>query len=195
MGLHGPAPFPQRHFDIKRVEDMVGGYALVADRPATMRMRNPHEHLERPLSDTESAVLASVAGSALTVAAGVLTVCEQLDNSVWRTGSGGSGIRAVGPCRGVTAQAHRRWGRQSSMIRLEQLCANDQINLGVRGCRGSLDRGSTAAAANNAALSRDKFGETSSSRASPIAPWSLGAGCRGHRLPAACHYAAVGGRS
>jgi hypothetical protein len=112
--------------DIKRVEDMVGGYALVADWPATMRMRNPHEHLERPLNDTESAVLASVAGSALTVAAGALTVCEQLDN--WY---GGLAVVAAVSARlalpSVTAQAHRRWA-DKLMIRLEQLCANDQIN-------------------------------------------------------------------
>jgi hypothetical protein len=112
--------------DIKRVEDMVSGYALVADWPATMRTRNPHEHLERPLSDTESTVLASVAGSALTVAAGTLTVCEQLDN--WY---GGLAVAAAVSARlalpSVTAQAHRPRA-DKLMIRLELLCTNDQIN-------------------------------------------------------------------
>src|SRR5262249_34494492 len=65
--------------DLTRVEDIVGQYARVADWPATMRCRNRHEQLERPLSDLESSVLASLAGSALTVVAGALTIWEQLD--------------------------------------------------------------------------------------------------------------------
>jgi hypothetical protein len=112
--------------DIKRVEDMVQGYAQVADWPATMRARHPHEQLERPLSDTESSVLASLAGSALTVAAGALTVCEQLDN--WY---GGLAVAAAVSARlalpSVTGQAHRRRA-DKLMLRLQQLCANDQIN-------------------------------------------------------------------
>jgi hypothetical protein len=124
--LHTARHHSLNEADIKRVEDMVRGYALVADWPATMRTRNPHAHLERPLSDTESTVLASVAGSALTVAAGALTVSEQLDN--WY---GGLAVAAAVSARlalpSVTAQTHRRRA-DKLMIRLEQLCANDQIN-------------------------------------------------------------------
>jgi hypothetical protein len=50
--------------DLGRVEDMVGGYARVADWPANMRSRSPHDHLERPLSEAESTVLAVLAGRA-----------------------------------------------------------------------------------------------------------------------------------
>jgi hypothetical protein len=110
--LHTARHHSLNETDIKRVEDMVRGYALVADWPATMLARNPHEHLERPLSDT--------------VAAGALTVCEQLDN--WY---GGLAVAAAVSARlalpSVTAQAHRRRA-DKLMIRLEQLCANDQIN-------------------------------------------------------------------
>jgi len=124
--LHSARHHSLNDNDIKRVEDMVRGYARVADWPATMRTRNPHEHLARPLSDTESTVLASLAGSALTVAAGALTVCEQLDN--WY---GGLAVAAAVSARlalpSVTEEAHKRRA-EKLMLRLEQLCANDQIN-------------------------------------------------------------------
>ncbi len=112
--------------DIKRVEAIVGGYAQVADWPATMRSRRRHEGLERPLSETESTVLALLAGQALTAAAGALAVCEQLDN--WY---GGLAVAAAVAGRlavpGVTVEAHRRQA-DKLMTRLEQLCANDHIN-------------------------------------------------------------------
>lgn len=124
--LHAARHHSLTDTDIKRVEDMVLGYAQVADWPATMRQRHPHEHLARPLSDTESSVLASVAGSALTVAAGALTLCEQLDN--WY---GGLAVTAAVSARlaqpSVTEEAHKRRA-DKLMLRLEQLCANDQIN-------------------------------------------------------------------
>ena len=111
--------------DLARVETIVGQYARVADWPGTMRSRNRHEHLERPLSDTESGVLASLAGSALTVAAGALTMWEQLD--AWY---GGLAVTAAAAARSalpsVTAEAHRRRANKL-MLRLEQLCANDHI--------------------------------------------------------------------
>ena len=111
--------------DLRRVEDMVGGYARVADWPANMRSRIPHDHLERPLSEAESTVLAVLAGQALTVAAGALTVCEQLDN--WY---GGLAVAAAVAGRlalpSVTIEAHRRRA-DKLMTRLEHLCANDQI--------------------------------------------------------------------
>jgi hypothetical protein len=112
--------------DIKRVEEIVGGYAQVADWPATMRSRRPHEGLERPLCDTESAVLALLAGQALTAAAGALTVCEQLDN--WY---GGLAVAAAVAARlavpSVTVAAHRQRAAKL-MTQLEQLCANNHIN-------------------------------------------------------------------
>jgi len=124
--LHSARHHSLKHSDIERVEEMVRGYAQVADWPATMRARNPHAELERPLGDTESSVLASLAGSALTVAAGALTVCEQLDN--WY---GGLAVAAAVSARlaapSVTAAAHKRRA-DKLMLRLEQLCANDQIN-------------------------------------------------------------------
>jgi hypothetical protein len=124
--LHSARHHSLNDSDIKRVEDMVRGYARVADWPATMRARNPHEHLARPLCDTESTVLASLAGSALTVAAGALTVCEQLDN--WY---GGLAVAAAVSARlalpSVTEEAHKRRA-QKLMLRLEQLCVNEQIH-------------------------------------------------------------------
>jgi hypothetical protein len=112
--------------DIKRVEEIVRGYAQVADWPATMRSRRPHDHLARPLSDAESSVQAILAGQALTVAAGLLTVGEQLDN--WY---GGLAVAAAVAGRlalpSVTVEAHRR--RAYKLIsQLEQLCANEQIH-------------------------------------------------------------------
>lgn len=115
-----------RDADVKRVEDIIGGYARVADWPAAMRARSPHDKLDRPLSDVESNVLAILAGQALAVAAGALTVSEQIDN--WY---GGLAVAAAVAGRlalpGVTEKAHRRRA-DKLMIRLEQLCANDQIN-------------------------------------------------------------------
>ena len=111
--------------DLTRVEDIVGQYARVADWPATMRCRNRHEQLERPLSDLESSVLASLAGSALTVVAGALTIWEQLD--AWY---GGLAVTAAAAARAalpsVTAATHRRRA-DKLMLRLELLCANDHI--------------------------------------------------------------------
>jgi hypothetical protein len=124
--LHAARHHALADTDIRRVEDMVRGYAQVADWPATMRARNPHEQLARPLSETESSVLASLAGSALTVAAGALSVSEQLDN--WY---GGLAVTAAVSARlaqaSVTEEAHKRRA-DKLMLRLEQLCANDQIN-------------------------------------------------------------------
>jgi len=112
--------------DVARVEEMVAGYAQSADWPSAMRTRSPHDRLERPLSDTESTVQAVLAGQALSVAAGTLTVCEQIDN--WY---GGLAVAAAVAARlalpSVTAEAHR--GRANKlMARLEQLCANDRIH-------------------------------------------------------------------
>jgi hypothetical protein len=116
--LHSARHHSLNDSDIKRVEDMVRGYARGADWP--------DEHLARPLCDTESTVLASLAGSALTVAAGALTVCEQLDN--WY---GGLAVAAAVSARlalpSVTEEAHKRRA-QKLMLRLEQLCVNEQIN-------------------------------------------------------------------
>src|SRR4029453_17898092 len=65
--------------DLQRVEDTVGKFARLADWPAEMRARSRYEHLERPLSDTESRQVANLAGQALLVAAGMLDITEQLD--------------------------------------------------------------------------------------------------------------------
>jgi len=124
--LHAARHHTLNDDDIKRVEEMVGGYAQAADWPATMRSRSPHDDLKRALSDTESNVLAIMAQQALTVAAGALTIGEQLDN--WY-----GGLAVVAAVAGrlalpsVTAKAHRRRA-DKLMARLEQLCADDQIN-------------------------------------------------------------------
>jgi hypothetical protein len=111
--------------DLSRVEDLVGNYARAADWPATMRSRSRHEHLERPLSATESGVLAGLAGSALAVVAGALTVCEQL--ATWY---GGLAVAAAAAARSarphVTVEAHQQRANKL-LLRLDQLCANDHI--------------------------------------------------------------------
>jgi len=124
--LHMARHHSLKDTDNKRVEEMVGGYAQSADWPAMMRSRGSQPQLERPLSDTESTVLAVFAGQALSVATGALTVCEQADN--WY---GGLAVAAAVTARlalpSVTAEAHQRRA-QKLMTRLEQLCGNDHIH-------------------------------------------------------------------
>ena len=65
--------------DLTLVENCVGKLAKRADWPATMRSRGRHKRLERPLSDTDSSVVAGLAGSALAVSAEMLDVGERLN--------------------------------------------------------------------------------------------------------------------
>jgi hypothetical protein len=95
--------------DLRRLEESVARFARLADWPAAMRSRARYEHLERPLSGSESRLITNLAGSALTVAAGMLDTCEHLD--AWPH---------------VTSEVHRRKA-DKLMLRLEQLCANHQI--------------------------------------------------------------------
>jgi hypothetical protein len=111
--------------DLLRVEDAVGKFARLTDWPAAMRARSRHEHLERPLSDTESCQLANLAGSALLVAAGLLDITEQFD--AWY---GGLTVTAAAAPRSalanVTSQGHRKRA-DKLMLRLEELCTHPHI--------------------------------------------------------------------
>ena len=82
------------------------------------------EVLERPLSDTESSVVASLVGSALAVSAGTLDITEYLDALY-----GGLAVTAAAAARSaysVTAETHRKRA-DKLMLRLDQLCANQRI--------------------------------------------------------------------
>jgi hypothetical protein len=111
--------------DLQRVEDTVGKFARLTDWPAAVRARSRYEHLERPLSDTESRQVANLAGRALLVAAGMLDITEQLD--AWY---GGLAVAAAAVARSalanVTSQAHRKRA-DKLMRRLEELCTNTHI--------------------------------------------------------------------
>jgi hypothetical protein len=111
--------------DLKLVEDCVGKLAQRADWPRTMRSRSRHKHLERPLNDTESRVLAGLVGSALAVAADMLDVGERLDALY-----GGLAVTAAATARSalpsVTAETHRKRAGKL-MLRLDQLCAHQRI--------------------------------------------------------------------
>jgi len=111
--------------DLRQVEASVGRFARLADWPTTMRARNRHEHLERPLNDAESRELASLAASALTLAAGMLDVGERLD--VWY---GSLAVTAAAVARSalpkVSCQRHRRRA-DKLMLRLDQLASNSLI--------------------------------------------------------------------
>jgi hypothetical protein len=111
--------------DMRQVEAGVGRFARLADWPATMRARSRQEHLERPLSDAESSEIASLAGSALTLAVGMLDVGERLD--VWY---GSLAVTAVAVARSalpkVSYERHRRRA-DKLMLRLDQLAGNPLI--------------------------------------------------------------------
>jgi hypothetical protein len=111
--------------DLQRVEDTVGKFARHTDWPAAMRARSRYEHLERPLSDTESRQIANLAGQALLVAAGMLDITEQLD--AWY---GALAVAAAAVARSalanVTSQGHRKRA-DKLMLRLEELCTNTHI--------------------------------------------------------------------
>jgi hypothetical protein len=111
--------------DLSRVEETVGKFARLMDWPVAMRSRARFEHLERPLSDSESHLLANLAGSALLVAGGMLDITEQLD--AWY---GGLVVTAAAAARSalpsVTSDGHRKRA-DKLMFRLEQLCANTHI--------------------------------------------------------------------
>lgn len=111
--------------DMGRVEESVTKFARLADWPPTMRVRGRYEHFERPLSDAESRLLANLAGTALTVAAGMLDICEQCD--AWY---GGFAVTAAAAARSalpkVTTEVHRKRANKL-MLRLDQLCANGHI--------------------------------------------------------------------
>jgi hypothetical protein len=111
--------------DLSRVEETVGKFARVMDWPLSMRSRTRFEHLERPLSDSESRLMANLAGSALLVAGGMLDVTEQLD--AWY---GSLVVTAAAAARSalprVTSDGHRKRA-DKLMFRLEQLCANSHI--------------------------------------------------------------------
>ncbi|HEX2337828.1 MAG TPA: hypothetical protein VHI72_15265, partial [Hyphomicrobiaceae bacterium] len=100
-------------------------FARLADWPPTMRVRGRDEHFERPLCDAESRLLANLAGTALTVAAGMLDICEQCD--AWY---GGLAVTAAAAARAalpkVTSEVHRKRA-DKLMLRLDQLCANGHI--------------------------------------------------------------------
>jgi hypothetical protein len=111
--------------EMSRVEDGIARFARLADWPATMRVRSRQEHLERPLSEAESREIASLAGSALTLAAGMLDIGEQLDACY-----GSLAVTAAAVARSahskVTYEKHRRRA-DKLMLRLDQLCSNSQI--------------------------------------------------------------------
>ena len=111
--------------DLTLVEDCVGKLAQRADWPATMRSRGRHKRLERPLSDTDSSVVAGLAGSALAVSAEMLDVGERLDALY-----GGFAVTAAAAARAalpnVTGAVHRRRA-DGLILRLDQLCANQRI--------------------------------------------------------------------
>jgi len=111
--------------DLQHVEDTVGKFARLTDWPAAMRARSRYEHLERPLSDTESRQVANLASQALLVAAGMLDITEQLD--AWY---GALAVAAAAVARSalanVTSQGHRKRA-DKLMLRLEELCTNSHI--------------------------------------------------------------------
>src|SRR5262245_1827769 len=111
--------------DLSRVEETVGKFARLMDWPLAMRSRTRFEHLERPLSEGESRLMANLAGSALLVAGGMLDITEQLD--AWY---GGLVVTAAAAARSalpsVTSDGHRKRA-EKLMLRLEQLCANSHI--------------------------------------------------------------------
>jgi hypothetical protein len=111
--------------DMRRVEETVGKFARLMDWPLAMRSRTRFEHLERPLSDAESRLMANLANSALLVAGGMLDITEQLD--AWYGGlvvTAAAAARAALPS--VTSERHRKRA-DKLMCRLEQLCANTHI--------------------------------------------------------------------
>jgi hypothetical protein len=111
--------------DLRRLEESVARFARLADWPAAMRSRARYEHLERPLSGSESRLITNLAGSALTVAAGMLDTCEHLDAWYGRLAvTAAAAAHAALPH--VTSEVHRRKA-DKLMLRLEQLCANHQI--------------------------------------------------------------------
>jgi len=111
--------------DLAVLEEGVGKLARRLDWPATMRSRTRHQHLERPLSDTESRTIATLAVSSVVIASGMLDIGDQLD--AWY---GGHAVSAATAARlalpNVTTEAHRKRA-EKLMLRLDQLCANDHI--------------------------------------------------------------------
>ena len=111
--------------DLVRLEGSISRFARLADWPLRMRCRSRQENLERPLSESESRELASLAGSALSLAAGMLDVGEQLDACY-----GSLAVTAAAVARSaqakVTHEKHRRRA-DKLMLRLDQLCGNSQI--------------------------------------------------------------------
>jgi hypothetical protein len=111
--------------DLRRLEESIARFARLSDWPAAMRTRARYEHLERPLSGSESRLVTNLAGSALTVAAGMLDTCEQLDGWYSRLAiTAAAAADAALPK--VTCEVHRRKA-DKLMLRLEQLRANHQI--------------------------------------------------------------------
>jgi hypothetical protein len=111
--------------DLRLVEDCVGKLAQRMDWPASLRTRTRQEHLERPLSETESSEITNLAGGALGIASGTLDIEEQMVS--WY---GGFAVAAVAAARSalssVTAVTHRRRA-DKLMHRLEQLCDDHRI--------------------------------------------------------------------
>ena len=111
--------------DLRHVEETVGKFARSMDWPLSMRSRTRFEHLERPLNERESRLMANLAGSALLVAGGMLDITEQLD--VWY---GGLVVTAAAAASSalprVTSAGHRKRA-DKLMLRLEELCSNPMI--------------------------------------------------------------------
>jgi hypothetical protein len=111
--------------DLQLVEEGIRRLAERVEWPSSIRRRTRREHLERPLTDTESGVVRNLAASATRVASGMLDISEQLDD--WY---GGVILMAVAAARsalsGVTVEAHKRRAAKL-MDRLDLLCRDERV--------------------------------------------------------------------
>jgi hypothetical protein len=116
---------PLKAADLNLVEDRFGQLARRLDWPQGIRARAHYEHLGRPLTDPESRMIGSWAGSALALTDGMLDISEQLD-----LGYAGLVVSAAGAARAasfrVTAEAHKRKAAKL-LLRLDQLCADERV--------------------------------------------------------------------
>jgi hypothetical protein len=116
---------PLRESDQSLVEDGVSQLSSRMDWSEAIHMQTQREHLERPLTNTESSMVRHLASSAVQLACGTLDISELLD--AWY---GELVLIAVATARtalpAVTVEAHRR--RAARLLgRLELLCGDERI--------------------------------------------------------------------